>query len=90
MLQQHSQRPECERPQPYVHAVSRQPGRGGAQAKWSKGEFRHRGIDSVEPGCYDSRLDAVHYTQQALRAPVTRAGERGTQAVGRDRRGEQE
>jgi hypothetical protein len=89
MLQQHSQRSERERPQPYVHAVSRQPGRGGAQAEGAKGEFRHRhtvrtrqsrhhrsaggDIDSVEPRCYDSRLDAVHYTQQMLRAPVTRA-----------------
>jgi len=44
------------------------------------------GIDSLEPGCYDSRLNVVHYTQQVLRAPVIRAGARGPQAVGRERR----
>ena len=90
MLEQHLQRPVCERPQPHVHAVAGQPGRDRVQAKGSEGEFRHRqprqagerqsppgsaerpivGIDSLDPGCYDPRLDAMHYTQQALRAPV--------------------
>ena len=106
MLEQHPQRLERARPQPHLGAVARQPGRGGAQAKGSEGEFRHRhtvsgrerqspqdrpsadvGIDSLDPGCYDPRLDAVRYTQRVLHAQVPRARASGKAARWRMRGG---